>query len=86
VANQQQKPLFDAEDFQETFRKAFPYISDEYWSIFSKMGDFHRFIDWNEYGKHVKNQTWSGIGNNEEKEFFYNYIQKAMTNIFNDRM
>jgi hypothetical protein len=78
--------LFDAEDFQETFRKAFPYISDEYWSIFSKMGDIHQYIDWNEFGKHVKSQSWSGIGYNEEKEFFHNYIQKAIRNILNDKL
>lgn len=75
---QQQQPVFDWTQFQNSLRKTFPFISDEYWSMISGIGNPQQFIDWNEFGKYVVNQSW--VSSFDDKEFIERFIQKVIKN------
>jgi hypothetical protein len=76
--NKKQQPFFDWEEFQNTFKKSFPFISDEYWSMMTGMMK-DQMMDWNQIGKHAMNNPWVG---KELKELVEKYVQSVMKNQF----
>lgn len=69
---QQEQPLFEMDGFINSFRKMFPNISDEYWSLILGMSHIRGRMDWNEYGKLLVNEQWAGP--NERKELVEKYV------------